>query len=404
MDNTVGDKIWKFIEKNKYYIFMIAITILSILVRKSLIYFESDDLKTFVLPWIESFKEHGGLAGLGLEIGNYNFPYRTILAIISYIEINPIILVKSFSIIFDYISAFTAMEIVTLVLKDNKHKKIISFITYAIILFLPTVIANSACWGQADSIYAAFILLAIKYAIKNKYVITFIFLGLSFAFKLQFIFILPLFIFMFISERKFKWYYFLIIPLVNFILCLPAIIAGQPLTNIFTVYMNQTETISNEISRDFPGIWNLLLPVQDTNSVILPHPNMNSVGIYVTLFVFAVMAFLVFDKKIKFNGKNIVEFGLWSIMISTFLLPNMHDRYLYVGDILSVLYFIFNKDKIYVPIIINAVSTYTYSSYLFQARNIPIQYIAIAYFIVIILVTKDLYKKYLCFKKIKEAN
>ena len=71
-------------------------------------------------------------------------------------------------------------------------------------------------------------------------------------------------------------------------------------------------------------------------------------------------------KKIKFGKQQIIEFGLLSILIATFFLPHMHDRYLFFADIFSILYFIYNKDKLYVPIGIQSISLYCYICYLFE--------------------------------------
>lgn len=75
-------------------------------------------------------------------------------------------------------------------------------------------------------------------------------------------------------------------------------------------------------------------------------------------------------------------------MIATFLLPYMHDRYMFAADIISVIYFMINgKNKLYVPIGINLCSLYTYVVYLSRGELnlINIRYIAIINFIIIIL-------------------
>ena len=91
-------------------------------------------------------------------------------------------------------------------------------------------------------------------------------------------------------------------------------------------------------------------------------------------------------------------------MICTFLLPHMHDRYLFIGDILSIAYFIINRDKIYIPICINLVSLYTYSCFLYGVPKIPIEYVSIVYLVVIILFTKDIFKEDLKIEMSKAQN
>lgn len=388
------EKIWNFIERKKLIIFFIVITAISIFARIAVIDFVSGDYASCLEPWFYQLKDNGGLSALKLDIGNYNLPYLTILALLTYLPVEPIVSIKMVSIICDYICALAVMKIVYISLKDNKNKDFLALLLYGVVLFLPTVLLNSACWGQADSIYVAFILLAISALLEEKYLKAFIYLGVSFAFKLQFIFILPLFILIYMSKRKFPLYYFLIIPAVNIIMCLPAIIAGKPIASCIDIYVSQTSQYSAYLSMNFPGVYNLIFPTNSYNYVMAPNEYMSKMGVMCTIFVFAIMAFMVLYKKIKFDKQQIIEFGLWSVMIATFLLPHMHDRYLFAGDILSVLYCIYNKDKLYVPIGISLISMYGYTGFLFGKSPVPIQYLSFIYLILIVIVTKDIYNKY----------
>lgn len=385
--------IWKFIDKYKTVIFFILITIVSILIRISVLDRKSDDFVTFLAPWFQKLKENNGLYALKMDIGNYNAPYMTLMAILTYLPFKPIILIKSLSIIFDYVLAIAVTMIVRYIYKQHKNKEVICLAFYSVILFLPTVILNSAYWAQADAIYTAFIMLSLFFLIKKRYTVALIFLGISFAFKLQFIFILPLYIFIYASERRFSVWNFLIIPLVDAVLCVPAIIFGKSIYKCITVYLGQTSEYSAYLSMNFPNIYNLLFPTK-SNFVISPNGSISKLGILFTLFIFFVILLAIMYKKIKFDEQKIIEFGLWSVMIATFFLPSMHERYLFIGDILSVLYFIYNKDKIYIPIGISMVSLYGYSFYLFNQSIIPIQYASILYLILIILVSKNMCKKY----------
>lgn len=388
------EKIWDFIERKKFIIFFIIITAISLFARVAVIDFVSGDYYSCLEPWFYQLKNNGGLSALKLNIGNYNLPYLTILALLTYLPVEPIVSIKMVSIICDYICALAVLKIVYIVLKNNKNKDFFALLLYGVVLFLPTVLLNSACWGQADSIYVAFILLAISALLEEKYLKAFIYLGVSFAFKLQFIFILPLFILIYMSKRKFPLYYFLIIPAVNIIMCLPAIIAGKPIASCIDIYVSQTSQYSAYLSMNFPGVYNLIFPTNSYNYVMAPNEYMSKMGVMCTIFVFVIMAFMVLYKKIKFDKQQIIEFGLWSVMIATFLLPHMHDRYLFAGDILSVLYCIYNKDKLYVPIGISLISMYGYTGFLFGKNPVPIQYLSFMYLILIVIVTKDIYNKY----------
>ncbi len=223
----IEDKVFEYINKHKFIIFFIIITIISLLSRYYLLRYESGDYTIFLKEWFNEIKQFGGIKALNREIGDYNTPYLTIIAVLTYLPIKSLYSIKIVSIFFDYVLAFGVCKIVDIIIKDNKNKKNILLIVYGIVLMLPTVMLNSACWGQADSIYTAFTIWSIAFLMKEKYVKSFILLGVAFAFKLQIIFILPLYILIYISKRKFSIVHFFIIPCVNFIMCIPAMIARK---------------------------------------------------------------------------------------------------------------------------------------------------------------------------------
>ncbi len=386
---------WEFIEKNSKTIFFIIISIMAFYLRTLLIHNVTSDFKYCINEWFNDLKLNGGLLGLKLDIGNYNVPYLFILALLTYLPINNLVSVKMVSIIFDFICAITIKKIAEILLENNKNKEFISLLIYAIVLFLPTVILNSAYWGQADSIYTAFILISLKYVLEKKYFKAFIFLGIAFSFKLQFIFILPLYIILYISERKFSISYFGIILWIYAIMLLPAVIFGRSLISCVNIYVSQLTEYDEYISMNFPGVWNLFLPIgTEGNLVFSPNNDVSKIGILITIFIYSIFAYTIFYKKIKLDKQKIIEIALWSVMIATFFLPHMHDRYLFLGDLLSILYFIYNRDKLYVPVGITLISTYSYCVYLFEQCAIPIQYVSFLNLILIVLITKDMCKKY----------
>lgn len=380
------------IKENNKWIMIISfavITIVSIIIRILEIEFLTNDMRGFLLRWFYNLKDAGGILGIGSDISNYNAPYIMILAILTYIPVNPVISIKIVSIIFDYILAISCVKLTKEILNE-KYKKYIGLLVYGAILLLPTVILNSSFWGQCDSIYVSFIIISLRYLIKANYFKSFVFLGISFAFKLQFIFVLPVYILYFLSKRKLKnIYYFLILPITNFILCLPTVIFGKSIWSCISVYVSQAGEYSKFVSMNFPGVYNIFCdPTNKLNEILTTYEYLPKIMIIITGLIFLGVAIYVIARKVNFDSKLIIDGALWSIMISTFLLPYMHDRYMYTADIISVIYFAVNgKKKIYVPIIVNLCSLYTYVVYLSRGEIniISIKYIAIINFILIIL-------------------
>ena len=374
-------KIIDLFSKNYLVFGYIFITIMALLVRFLTFHFESHDYVAFLAPWFDYLKNNGGILALANYPGNYNAPYMTIMALLTYIPVKSLYSIKFVSLLFDFGLALSSACLVKYLV--NKNKNISFFITYAVILFLPEVLMNSGIWGQCDSGYTMFIVLALLYLLKERYIISFIHLGIAFSLKLQFIFILPLFIVIYIVKKRYSILHFLIIPLVNFILCLPAIIIGKPIGELISIYFGQVNEYKQYMSLNFLNLYSLV----DNNGKILYY-----VGIILTVIVCFLMLLYIIVKKVKFNDQKILNLGLWFVVMVTYLLPCMHERYLYMGGILAVIYYIVYKKNYLLTVSIIMCTILTYFHYLF-GLYLTTGYKAIfsvGYLIVIAYYTKDL--------------
>lgn len=341
---------------NKKVLLIIALILLSILIKYFFFSFESGDYKRFLLKWYNILDEEG-LISIVNGLGNYNPPYLTLLYLLTFIPGPAIIKIKMLSVIFDILMGMIGFLIVKELTKE-KH----SYWAWIIILFLPTVILNSSMWAQCDSIYTTFVLLSLYLLIKEKYSLSFLSLGVAFSFKLQFIFILPLFIIIYVVNKKFSIFHFLLIPLGNILMCLPVLLMGMPLINCFTTYITQTTDYSVYLTRNLANVYEFL-------------PNIKIIGYLLfiitgLLFLALLIYFLKRNKEI--SKKEIISIGLLSILIAVYFLPFMHERYMFMADVLSVVWYFIYKKKIYIPIIINLGSLAGYTVYLFGFKWMPL--------------------------------
>lgn len=374
------EKVLDFCKKNYKIIFCIFITILALIIRVKMLSYNNGDYASFLKPWFDDLKANGGLKGLATYKGDYNAAYMTILALLTYLPINSLFSIKFVSIAFDFFLAISCGALASELVKKNK--KFYFLVTYSIVLFIPSVLLNGAFWAQCDSIYTTFIVLSLIFMVKEKYIPSFIMLGIAFSFKLQFIFILPLFILLYIIKKKISILHFLIIPLMNFIMCLPAIIAGKPLMECINVYFNQTNTYKYSLVLNFPNIYQIFNGSPDI---------FYTVGEIVTILVCAFALLFVLYKNVKFNNEKILLLGVWFITIITFLLPGMHERYLFAGEVLSIVYFIIYKKNGFLAIFINLCSIITYSNFLNGMNFEYMKLLSIAFLVVICLYTKNVF-------------
>ena len=280
-------KLLSWIEKNIDILMVISIILIALVVRYFLLSYESKDYLNFLQPWFYEMKDAGGLSGLANYPGDYNVPYMVIMALLTYLKVNPLISIKLVSIFFDFLLAFIIGKFVYDI-RDDKNKSLSAILAFGITLFLPTVLLNGAFWGQCDVIYTTFLVLAFYFLYKENMLLSFISLGISFAFKLQFIFVLPVYIILYFRKKSFSVFYFLIIPLVDIILCLPAIIAGKPLLECLLVYFNQLSSYS-KLNLNFPNLYSLI-----TGDAYY----LSKLGIFFLIVILAFLLFYIIKKKI----------------------------------------------------------------------------------------------------------
>lgn len=387
--NYIEKNILDHLFKWRYYIFLIIITTLAIIIRGLFFSVESGDYVCFLSVWFDTLKQNGGLAGIKTPIGDYNVPYLTILACLTYLPISSLVSIKLVSIIFDFFGAITAALIVKKLTSTSNYSNLLAVITYSIIIFLPTVILNGAAWGQCDFIYTSFILLSLYLLLNKKHFWSLFVYGIAFSFKLQAIFILPLFIIIYLVNKDFSILNFLLIPVANLILSLPALLLGYPLKNLLLVYINQTDTYHN-LTMNFPNIYNLMHNYYD----LLKLP-----GIIFTLTVVGTFTMIVWSTKKRISNKDLITYSLWLVLTITFFLPGMHDRYLFVADILSVIYVIINRKNFYLPIFINFTSFSTYIISLFGMPSSNITLLTYVYLIILSTFTLQIIKDIFSNKK-----
>ena len=369
----------QWIEKHLNILAVIGIIIISLIVRYFMLSYQSADYNVSLSSWFYELKEAGGLVGLANYPGDYNAPYMTILALLTYFKINPLISIKIVSILFDYILAFLIGKIVYDHYKSKANRDMYAILSFGLTLFLPTLVMNSSLWAQCDVIYTTFLVLAFYFLSKEKMLLSFIALGISFAFKLQFIFILPVYIIFYFQKKNFSILYFLIIPLVNFILCLPVIIAGKPISECLLVYFNQTSTYKS-LNLNFPNLYSLI----NGNEQYL-----SKIGILTLIIIFAFLLFYIIKKKVNFNIEKILLLGVLSIVLCTYFLPYMHERYLFAADIFSLLYCVLYKRNYLVAILISFISIASYCMFLFNSYLVPSYLLSMIFFGIVIYLFRD---------------
>ncbi len=357
----------EWIVKKKHILFFTAITGITLLMRWSMKDLMSGDMMHALLPWYEKIKNLGGLKALSQQIGDYNIFYQTLIAILTYIPVEPHIGYKIISVVFDYLLAIAGAFFVT----RARNGKIFGFLfnlVYCVVLCVPTVMINSAAWGQCDAIYVSMVLIALCFLWGGvNYKAAFIFLGLGFVFKLQTIFILPFIVLLYLYRKNFSAQLFLIPAFILWLSGIPAYLMGRSLFTTFQIYFLQTGKY-HKMYLNYPSFWVLFGDVYDIlkDPAIFLTAALCGLGIYVVLSGY---------KKIS-TEIQYLNTGTWFVWTVVLFLPAMHERYSYMLDVLLTLLCFLKPEYLIFCVGENFISTITYKNFLFGGNIINLEILA----------------------------
>lgn len=384
--------------KNKVLLFLTIVTILAVLIRYFERNFVSGDYTASLHPWFINIRHMGGVAALRHQVGDYNIFYQFLIAIFTYFPFKDLYMYKALSDLFDFFLACSTGMLVASFVSPEKKQKYFAF-TYAIVLFLPTVILNSGAWAQCDSIYATFIVLSLFFLFKDRYISSFIMLGIAFGFKFQTIFILPFFLFVWLVNNKIYIWHFAVAIFTFWLSGVPGYIFGRNPLEPFTIYLNQANhyTFLFMDYFNFPGMF-LGKNAQDPATYFI----LSKVFVLGTFLVLLIGYMFFLYRKDSLTNFHLIIIAVWTIYTCVMFLPAMHERYAFVVDILMIVLVMLNKKYILVaiPEILN--SLLSYSRFLFwdTSNAIAYSYISlIVYLVFSIMLCTDFNKLKVEFKK-----
>ena len=355
-----------------------AIIFIGIVCKIILLSVKTGDFVGFLEPWIDFIKSHGYFSSLKYGFYDYTPSYIYILIAIAKIGFNPLYSVKIVSILFEYLASFFVGKIAFQKEKNN----LVIWISLAIIPILPSILLNSSYLSQCDSIYAAFVLGSIYFIILKKQFLSVLFLAIAFAFKMQTAFILPFF-FVIMLRGNIRWYYFFLIPIVFSLSIAPTWLYGRPFIDLIKVYIAQTDRY-RFLTLNFPNIY-----IWISNNY---YESAKMVGIILTFVLTVFTGFWLSKKQIIFSYETWIRLAFLSSIVVPFILPGMHERYMYLGDVLGVLYYLVIRKNIHLPIGILLVSFYSYIRCSRFNDILPMEPAFFIYSLVIIFTVTDFIK------------
>lgn len=370
----------KLLKKERAELLLIVVlTLLAIAVRVMVRSFVAEDWSVYWSNWLLQFQE-GGFRALKDDFYDYAPPVMYLLYLITRLPVNPMTAFKGICCLLEILGAFVIARIVLLCTKSRKK----AAFSYGVFLFWPTVILNAAVWSQCDIIYTLFILCSVYFLLKDKTWTGMWFYGAAFAVKLQTLFIFPFLMILWV-RGKVKIKHFVTIPVMYFLGILPAWIAGRPFGELLGIYAFQGGKDRWSLSIKFPNIYQII-----GNNYFLDE--YVGAGMYLILGILMLVLFWMAYQKVHVTKEYTILMILFFGMLTTYFLPHMHERYLYLTDAFLLIYVMICVKRF--PLLMGAsfLTVVGYAQYLTKKEPyLPYGVLAFVQLGILILIGLDLY-------------
>jgi Predicted integral membrane protein len=368
-------------EKGIEPILIAALLLLALMLRISFLSFESGDYQDYLIPWYGFIHAHGGFAALKYAIGNYTPFYFYFIALMTYIPLPAIVLFKGLSIFFDFVLAF----VVYCTVKLKYQQSYVPLVASLLVLFAPTIFINSAMWSQCDSIYTAFAVAGLYFFMRQRPGWACFYFGLSLSFKPQAAFLFPLLLFLWLKKEVYIRH-LVLIPVCYLLMIFPAFLLGRPLMDLLTIYLAAPGEMPF-LTLKAPNFWQWF---PDSQFSLLYHS-----GMILTIACAIILCLVVYVRHQAVSANLLVKLAFIFVLSVPFFLPEMHERYFYMADVISIIYACYIPRQFYLAIGVQLASLFPYFLCLYNTTVINLSFLAFvilgAMIITISTLVKDLY-------------
>ena len=329
-----------FVKEHFVLIAMLAVLVVGAVVRWALFPFVSGDFKNFNVPWLNEMRRIGGNAMVADGRFNYSplFFYLFKLTGDLFPAGDAAVLCKLMSLAAEVVVSLGCfLAVYRMQVKKTAFSALVIFSAFWL---HPLLVLNASAWGQTDCYYVIFSLLCVWLFVKKQPVWAIAALGVACSWKLQGIFLLPLVILLyFCSEKHFSILWLLLIPAIMLLTSLPMGLMEMSPMQIFRAYFAQTGEHQTCLALNYPNIYALLGESAETYRLLAP------VGVGLLALVFCLSAAWMIRRKTVLKGQSVILAGAWCVLMCTYLLPSMHDRYAMVGELLLLSYALVSRSK-----------------------------------------------------------
>ena len=277
------------------------------------------DMTLFLFPWYGHIVEHGPVGAFAEPFSNYTPPYLYLLAAGSLAKgvLSPLAVIKLIAVAGTMFLAATVADLLKALGGDWRRG--------LAVFLLPTVIINAALLGQCDALWAGACVLAVAAMIRKRNIAALVWCGVAIAFKAQSAFVAP-FILGALVGRRVPFWQWLIPPAAYCAMMIPAWAAGWPAGDLAMIYLRQVEYF------DFPG--NLANPWIWATRLAPASQALYPIG-YAAAAVAALAIGAAAAASVR-KPAALLALATTSALVLPYLLPKMHERYLFLADVLAL--------------------------------------------------------------------
>lgn len=361
---------------------LVSGVIVAIIVRLFFVNVESGDYVKFLDPWYQFIRANGMFGAFHTRFANYSPLYLHLLSITTPLSIKDIYIIKTWSVLADFAGAYFAYRI----LKRSYPQSLRPAVCFVTVLLIPTVVLNSAAWGQCDMMVCSLVLGAIYYLLEKRFHASFVLLGVALALKPQAFFILPIFGLCWLRKEYPIWF-FAYPPAIYVLTIIPSVLAGRHVKEMLLIYYGNAT--GNYLVAGIPNFFTFVPSAMDRYVFWTRFGLLTAAGV----IGIAYLAVYLRTRKQQLSDRLIIMLVLFSALAAPFFLPQMHDRYYFVADVFSVVYFFFFLSNILVPIAVCSASLLAYLNYLYDLMPIGFLYPSIGVLLAVIFLFVELIRR-----------
>jgi Gpi18-like mannosyltransferase len=278
------------------------------------------DIEWFFKPWMNAVRA-GGLGSLSGEFSNYTPPNIYVLYLASWLVplIGMVATIKLVSLPFVLMISLGLYRVVLCASADRGR----AFAAACGIWVLPTLFTNAFVWGMSDSIYSAFLLWFVAFAMAGRPAAAAIAFGLALSFKAQALLLAPIFLYL-LLVRRMTLLHLPLVPAVYVAMMIPAVLAGRPWIECLTVYFTQAGTYQY-LRVTAPNLWQVA-------AYFFSYKTGLAIGLAAAVAAGAALS--LFAARLRRDATTLVLVAATTATLMPFLTPKMHERYFFPAELL----------------------------------------------------------------------